>query len=455
MGKFSKFVNWMDQRTGGRRILPLFTALPLEGKPSLRKTLIFLVIALTIFEGITGCFLSMSYSPGVSAAYPSVKYQMQETTAGHLLRSLHAYGAHLIAALLLLCLVERIQARGYRAPNEIKWVLGLLMGGILVVIATTGYLLPWDQYGYWGTKVRTSILGSVPLLGPILKSIALGGPEIGNLALTRFYALHALFLPSMLMAFFLLYLSTTLFLRSGKDEVSGACCYWPEQAWRDALCGAGVFLALYVFSLCMPVQLGAVANPMETYPARPEWYFRWLFETLKYCPPPWEFIGSVLIPHLILLFLVLIPWIDNGARNHRKAVILVSLFLLAAVCGLSGLSVWQDIQSGHFKEVALWEVEPEPGFDSEKFYKKECQNCHGRDGSGYLETTPDFSSEDYWKSSPSQVRLLKAILEGVDDQNIPEDERMPAFASKLSPAQAKALLVDKILRFKPGDRTGD
>ncbi|NUP94369.1 MAG: cytochrome c, partial [Candidatus Omnitrophica bacterium] len=119
------------------------------------------------------------------------------------------------------------------------------------------------------------------------------------------------------------------------------------------------------------------------------------------------------------------------------------------------LSVWQDVQSGHFKEVALWEVEPEPGFDSEKFYKKECQNCHGRDGSGYLETTPDFSSEDYWKSSPSEVRLLKAILEGVDDQNIPEDERMPAFASKLSPAQAKALLVDKIHWFKPGDRSGD
>lgn len=363
MGFQEKCLGWVDQRTGCRQFISRITSLPLAGKPSLRKTIFFVLVTVVLFQAVTGCFLALSYSPGVSTAYLSVKFQMQETTAGHLLRSLHAYGAHLIVILLFFCLVEKIATRGYRTPGEVKWILGLLMGGFLVLIATTGYLLPWDQYGYWGTKVRTSILGSVPVLGPVLKTIALGGAEIGNLTLTRFYTLHTLVFPVILSILFLAYLSSSIHLRTRPKMAPGAFFWWPDQAWRDALCGALVFLALYAVSVIWPVFLGSIANPMETYPARPEWYFRWLFQTLKFFPPPFEIIGTVLIPHLILFFFFFVPWIDSNKRSSRKLVIPVFVLLLAAVGGLTGLSVWEDVKTGHFKEVALWETEPASDFD--------------------------------------------------------------------------------------------
>src|SRR5690606_9478655 len=217
-----------------------------------------------------------------------------------------------------------VLAGAYRKPREVNWWTGLLMGGLVLAFALTGYLLPWDQKGYWATQVATGIMGTVPL-GEPLQQVAQGGDQYGNLTITRFYALHVFVLPLSLGA--LLGAHIYLFRRHGVTPPASLSDtelekksqpFWPNQLFIDvaamAVCGAVLVWLTY---RTHGAELFAPADPASNFVARPEWYFLFLFQLLKYFEGPLSIIATVLIPGAVATFLFALPFVD---RANTRAV---------------------------------------------------------------------------------------------------------------------------------------
>lgn len=435
---------WVNAQTGWCDAYDACRSRPVPGGPKWTYSLGAILITLLAFMAVTGCVLALSYSPSSSAAHSSVKFTMEQTPLGGFVRSLHYHGTNFTIAVLILCGFRIVLVGAYRQGREIQWVVGVLAGLSILAISTTGYLLPWDQYGYWGTQVRTSIMGSAPVVGPEVKRIVLGGSEIGNLTLTRFFAGHALIIPAIGLGLLFLYRGLQVRWATSQSVLSSVCVpYWPMQAARDAVASLAVVGALFVTACLHPPKLGYVADAMVTYPARPEWYFLWLFQLLKYFQGPFEVLGTLIIPHLILLLVLAIPFLDRKTEGWGVGRVVVLVFFFGLVTGWIGLSsaaLYEDYHSGHFEEVAMWEADPDPHFDAAAFYQAECKNCHGRNGAGFLDTTPDLTASLYWSGVRSEIRLVKGILTGIPDTTIPPEDQMPAFKDKMTPGQAKTMV---------------
>jgi ubiquinol-cytochrome c reductase cytochrome b subunit len=237
----------------------------------------------------------------------------------------------------------------------------------------TGYLLPWDQKGYWATQVATNIAGNIPLLGPFIQKVIVGGPEYGNHTLTHFFALHVAILPGILILLLIGHL--TAFRRHGvttPPDAQGEDKFWPAQAFRDMVMCMVVFavmLSLVLFTghgntietrqapetlyerlahagkQGLGANLDAPADPAtEEYPARPEWYFLFLFQLLKYFEGDQEIIGTLVIPNAVMLLLFLLPLFGYGKMRdfgHFLGIVVV-VALLAGVSVLTFLAIADD-----------------------------------------------------------------------------------------------------------------
>jgi len=347
------FLDWLNQRTGYRRIVNSALYENIPGGARWRyvwgSTLVF---TLTV-QFVTGLFLWMSYSPSSTTAWESVYYIQHEMTAGWLLRGVHHYTASVMNVLLVLHLMQVVIDGAYKAPREINFWFGLAMLLLVLGLSLTGYLLPWDQKGYWATKVATNILGIVPLVGPSLQKVVIGGADYGHHTLTRFFALHAGVLPAAVVL--LLFWHIFLFRRHGitaKDPKRSADQrFWPDQVLKDAVACLAV-LAAILFLVLQPrlfgtghelgAELGAPADPSETYSAaRPEWYFLFLFEFLKHFPGESEIWGAVIIPGLVMGVIFLMPIIGRWRLGHRFNIGLL-FSLLCGICLLTYLARTQD-----------------------------------------------------------------------------------------------------------------
>lgn len=147
---------------------------------------------------VTGIFLMFYYHPSVPRAYEDMKDLQFVVYMGPFLRNLHRWAAHAMVALVLLHMVRVFFAGAYRPPREFNWVIGVFLLLLTILLSYTGYLLPWDQLAYWGVTVGTNMADSVPLLGQHIKFLLLGGTEVNENALLRFYVLHCVVLPAFL-----------------------------------------------------------------------------------------------------------------------------------------------------------------------------------------------------------------------------------------------------------------
>ncbi len=162
---------------------------------------------------VTGVFLWMAYSPSTQTAWESVFYIQYEMTGGWLLRGIHHFMAHAMVYLLVIHFVQVVIDGAYRAPRELNFVVGLVLMFLVLGMALTGYLLPWDQKGYWATTVATNLASQAPVVGAELRKLAIGGSDYGHQTLTRFFALHAGVLPGLLVVFLGMHIA--LFRRHG------------------------------------------------------------------------------------------------------------------------------------------------------------------------------------------------------------------------------------------------
>ncbi|HVC99027.1 MAG TPA: cytochrome b N-terminal domain-containing protein [Pirellulales bacterium] len=351
---------WFDDRTGWRGFVheALYERVP--GGARWRyvwgSTLVFAFVV----QLVTGLFLWMGYSPSAQTAWESVYYMQHEVQGGWLLRGLHHFMAQAMVVLLALHLMQVVIDGAYRAPREFNFWTGLVLMQVVLGLSLTGYLLPWDQKGYWATKVATSLAGIVPIAGPTVQRVVVGGTTYGHQTLTRFFALHAGVLPALLIGFLVLHVY--LFRRAGlhaKQPLKRAdTMFWPDQVLKDAVACLAVLAVVLGLTFKPAVtgnhagqapgaylgaDLGAPADPANPYSAaRPEWYFLFLFQFLKFFHgETQEIIGAIVVPGLVMGVFALMPFIGRSKVGHWFNCLFLFV-LLAGAATLTGLAIYED-----------------------------------------------------------------------------------------------------------------
>lgn len=196
----AKVFEWLDFRIG---IRTLDAALVSRNMPKLNwwYTLGFAALFIFVVMSVTGMFLAVYYAPTPDHAYDSVKYLTEEVKFGWIVRGLHHYGASMMVIVVVMHMLQVFFYGAYKYPRELTWVSGVVLLGLTLGLGFTGYLLPWDQKAYWATEVGTKIPESLPLVGELSKVIMRGAPTLGALTLTRFYAIHMLMIPALMLVF--------------------------------------------------------------------------------------------------------------------------------------------------------------------------------------------------------------------------------------------------------------
>ena len=419
----SGFRDWLDQRTGYKGLLheALF-----ENVPGGARWRYVWGSTLTFFfavQVITGLILWMSYSPSSQTAWESVYWIQHEMWGGWLLRGIHHFAAQAMTALLVLHLMQVVIDGAYKAPREVNFWFGVALLLLVLALSLTGYLLPWDQNGYWSTAVSTNLVGMSPGIGPALQTILVGGASYGHHTLTRFFALHAGLVP--LLIGLMIVGHVYLFRRHGltpkqpiRKPDEG---FWPEQVLRDAVACLAVFAAVLFFAVREHgAPLGAPADPAEQFAAaRPEWYFLFLFQFLKYFPGKTEIIGAIVLPTLVLVLIAAMPFLGRWRLGHRFNVGLLGVLLAGA-----GLLTVQAISADRndpdyqvSRQVAARDAEravqlagngipitgaltvmrDDPFTQGPRIFSRNCASCHrfdGHDGMGYPLPADSISASD-------------------------------------------------------------
>jgi ubiquinol-cytochrome c reductase cytochrome b subunit len=339
----SQLTDWLDNRTGYRERMSeaLYEEIP-GGSKWIYVTGSMLVFAF-VTQVTTGIFLWMYYSPGSQNAWESVYYIEHVVQGGWLLRGVHHYMAQAMVVLLPLHLLQVVLAKAYVAPREINYWLGLVLMLIVLGLGLTGYLLPWDQKGYWATKVATE-LASLPPGGEFIQKLVVGGSEYGHLTLTRFFALHAGVLPALLVI--VLVLHVTMFRRHGitarSSENRSDEYFWPRQVYKDAVACFLLLVAVISITYLRGTELGPPAEPTESYgAARPEWYFLFLFELLKKFDS--VFVGAIVVPTLVMAFLFAMPLIGRIRYLHS-----LNVAVLLVLLGCAGYLTYEAIDHDNY-----------------------------------------------------------------------------------------------------------
>lgn len=349
-----RWLDWLDSRTGLRTLARhlLFEVIP--GGAKWRYVWGSTLVFVFSMQVITGLLLMTAYSPSATTAWSSVWYIQTQMTLGWFIRGLHHIGSQAMVVLIPIHVLQVVIARAYREPREVNWWTGLALMGVVLALSLTGYLLPWDQKGYWATKVATNIMGLTPIIGQSLQKIVIGGDDYGHATLTRFFTLHVMILPGTLML--LLIAHVALLRRHGvsvspKHVADRAGNFWPDQAFRDTVAAAIVFIVILSIVLIEHygadfVPLDAPADPTASdYPARPEWYFLFLFQMLKlFEGPTLERIGALGVPAVVGLVLFAVPLYDKllPKRLAHALVVMITLSLFAGAGVLTIAAIRDD-----------------------------------------------------------------------------------------------------------------
>jgi cytochrome b6 len=348
MAVLARVRDWLDERIAWSSL-----AAQLEKKtvPTHRYSYWYYFGGVTLFlygvQVLTGVLLLLYYRPSANEAFESVQYIMTQVQFGWLVRSVHSWAANLMVLTVFAHMFSVVFLGAYRRPRELTWVSGMLLLGLVLAFGFSGYLLPWNELAFFATKVGTEMVAKVPVVGHPLMVFMRGGEDVTGATLTRFYALHVAILPAlttMLLVFHLL-----LVQRHGISVPRSVERQWEAEpqarqemrffpnfflrelmAWYLALAVLGALAAL------APWELGVKADPFVPAPAgiKPEWYFLFMFETLKLIPPNlWiadgEVAGILFFGAAGMVWLLL-PFFDpRGEGRGRKLVVGATVFILA------------------------------------------------------------------------------------------------------------------------------
>ncbi len=285
---------------------------------------------LFILQVVTGILLLFYYKGSSDQAYESVQFIMSKVEFGWLIRSIHAWSANLFILSVFIHMFSVFFEKAYRKPRELTWITGFFLFVLSLAFGFSGYLLPWNELAFFATKVGTDITGAVPFIGEPLKVFLRGGDDVTGATLSRFFGFHVALFPGIFV--FLLILHLLFVQRQGMSEPIEASIkkeklktmpFFPNFFLRDLLLWLLVLNIIAILAVFFPAELGMKADPLAPAPAgiKPEWYFLFMFQTLKYFPAHILFIegevaGVLLFAVAGVLWLLVPFWDTKSSRGQ-------------------------------------------------------------------------------------------------------------------------------------------
>jgi ubiquinol-cytochrome c reductase cytochrome b subunit len=390
---FAKFVEDLDHRTGLHTGLRKFLYEEIPASSGWHQVFGSVALFLILVQFFTGAMLAFNYAPTPGDAYSSLRYILTEVTAGRLMRGLHHWGASMIIVIVVLHMVQVFLWGAYKKPREGTWVVGVILFLLTLAYGLTGYLLPWDNRAYWGTVVTTKIGATVPIMGPYVSRLLASTGDIGVVTFARFYGLHVLLLPPATLL--LIVLHVYLVRRHGVapapgDDLAPKKSFFPEQVFKDTVAVFIAFAILFVMAIVVKVPLERMADPTDiSYTPRPEWYFLFLFETLEVLKKLPDVVGTVILPTIGILALILAPFIDRSKMVRvRQRTLAMGIVLLAGL-GWGGLTLAAKLgtppqsaaEAIDFSGPTQWmQLTAQEMAGIHYFRQENCESCHNVTG---------------------------------------------------------------------------
>jgi cytochrome b6 len=306
---------------------------------------------LFVIQVITGILLLLYYTPSVDSAYESVHFIMSQVKFGWLIRSIHSWGANILIGAIFVHMFSTFFLKAYRQPRELTWISGFFLLLVFLAFGFSGYLLPWNKLSFFATRVGTDIVGTLPWIGEKVKHFILGGSNVSGATLSRFFWLHVVVLPVVTAGILGIHLVLVQILGMSKpiglkESEVREISFFPDFILKDSLGWILILALIGVLCVFFPWEVGQKADPFAPTPLdiKPEWYFLFMFTTLKLVPAHVLFLeGEMLI---ILGFIIgglvwmLVPVLDRNASREKRspAFSLFGLLVLLYIVVLTALS---------------------------------------------------------------------------------------------------------------------
>lgn len=449
-----RLIEWLDHRTGLETAVRNFLYEDIPASSGWHQVFGSVAVFLFLLLAFTGAMLAVNYAPTTGDSYNSLRYIITELTGGRLMRGLHHWGASAMIVVVALHMAQVFLWGAYKKPREATWMVGVSLLLITLAYGLTGYLLPWDNRAYWGTVVTTQIAAKAPLLGAYVLRLMGSDGSVGVVTFTRFYALHVMLLPPLTL--FLIGFHIYLVRKHGVAPTAGDTGprkkFFPEQVFKDTVAIFAAFVAVLVMAIVVEAPLGRLADPTDTnFVPRPDWYFLFLFQTLKFFEGPLEVFGSVVLPTLAIVALLLAPFLDRGqVRKVTQRTAAIAVVALAAI-GWSSLTVAAIVttpkgaaEGDVAGEPQEWQqLSPEELAGIGYFRKENCAACHPVGGGG---VGPDLARTAIRKTAAWMIAHFKRPQQMVPGSAMPpinltdaQLNALAAFLLKLTARNAEAL----------------
>jgi ubiquinol-cytochrome c reductase cytochrome b subunit len=418
--------------------------------------------ALVVFalQLVTGILLGLLYVPSAGEAWSSLQALNHEVTLGWFIRALHGWGSNFMVAIVLIHMVQVFLFGAYKFPRELTWIIGVFLLLMTLGMAFTGQVLRFDQDAYWGLGIGASIASRVPVVGPAVVKLMLGGPIIAGATLSRFFAMHVFVIPGLLIGFVALHVLMVVKLGINEWPMPGRVVrratylgeyhaltrrdgepFFPYAIWKDMFFAACVLAAVAACALVFG-PFGPTGEPdptiIQTVP-KPDYFFLWLYALLSLLPPALETPALLIGPVIAITALILLPFLSGEGEKswRRRPIAVLTVLLIAVMLGtftrLAQYTPWSP-------KMSAWSGEPVPqqflhGASALErqgalvFQAKQCRNCHSLDEKGG-QRGPTLDSVAV---RLTQDQLIRQVIQGGGN--------MPAYGKNLSPAETTALVA--------------
>lgn len=337
MNKFKDLYNWIDERV---KLEDLVKFLGKKYVPVHRNSVWYYFGGVSLFffiiQVVTGILLLFYYKGSADLAFESIQFIMSKVQFGWLIRSIHAWSANLFILAVFIHMFSVYFEKSYRNPREMTWVSGMLMFFLALGFGFSGYLLPWNELAFFATKVGSDIAGAIPLIGEPLKIFIRGGEEVTGATLSRLFGFHVALLPGIFTVLLALHLllvqrqgmSSPLKVEALKESEKKIMPFFPNFLLRDLLLWLIILNVLAFLAVFFPSELGRKADLFASAPAgiKPEWYFLFMFQTLKYIPGhllifEGEVVGVLIFMVAGILWLLVPFWDTKSSKGQENRLI--------------------------------------------------------------------------------------------------------------------------------------
>ncbi|HTX42472.1 MAG TPA: cytochrome b N-terminal domain-containing protein [Acidobacteriaceae bacterium] len=415
---------------------------------------------LLLFQVVTGILLALVYEPSAAQAWNSLQILNHQIPLGWYIRALHGWGSNFMVAIVFIHMCQVFLFGAYKYPRELTWMVGVFLLLMTLGMAFTGQVLRFDQDAYWGLGIGVFMCSRVPWIGGDLVHMLLGGPTIAGATLSRFFTLHVFVIPGMLLLFAMVHVWMVLKLGINEWPMPGRVVrratytaeynrlahedgipFVPGAFWKDLIFSGAVIACVAVCALVFgPYGPGGMPNPsiIQTAP-KPDFAFLWIFSILAYLPPAWETPVILILPVVLIVGLLALPFIaGEGEKSwHRRPIAVLTVTTIAVAWGvfthLGTYTPWSPHMDAWSADTLparyLHDATPLEREGAVVFQAKQCRNCHSVGGEGGMRgpALDDVAT----RMTPDQMRF-KVVTGGGN---------MPAFGKNLSPPEIEALVA--------------